>query len=317
MTLDEAKRLYLDVREKANALSLCYYLSSLDQETDAAPRKSLDFRTRQLSVIDGMMYDMTTSAAYGEAVAVIAAEEKEDGDLAHEAEVAYQRMQDLSRVPKEEYLAYSELLQRAYPVYVEAKLSSDFARFEPYLDGIFRYNVKYADWVGKDGLSGYDVHLDTYEKGYTEEDYDRFFSLLREKLVPLIARLSEKVPPLPEFALRHYPKEGQIAFCKYLGEVMHFDPERTAMLESEHPFTTGNGSHDVRITNHYYEDNFVSSIFSAIHEMGHGLYELGVADGVEPFMNMAFISLSVIPHLKMTTTGLVDVDKQEIVSLFV
>lgn len=292
MTLEEAKRVYLDVREKTNALGLCFYLSSLDQETEGAPRASLDYRTRQLSAIDGMMYDMTTSAAYGEAVAVIAGEEKEDGDLAHEAEVAHARMQDLSRVPKEEYLAYSELLQRAYPAYVEAKISSDFPAFLPYLEGIFRYNVKYADWVAKEGLRGYDVHLDTYEKGYTEKDYDRFFSLLREKLVPLIARLSEKASPLPEFAKRHYPREGQIAFCKYLGEVMHFDPERTAMLESEHPFTTNNGNHDVRITNHYYEDNFVSSIFSAIHEMGHGLYELGVADKFEGTGNSGGASLA-------------------------
>lgn len=292
MTLDEAKRVYLDAREKTNALGLCFYLSSLDQETEGAPRASLDYRTRQLSAIDGMMYDMTTSPAYGEAVSVIAKEETEDPDLAHEAEVAYLRMQDLSRVPKEEYLAYSELLQRAYPAYVEAKLSSDFASFLPYLEGIFRYNRKYAEWVAKDGLLGYDVHLDTYEKGYTEAEYDRFFSLLREKLVPLIARLSEEVPPLPEFATRHYPREGQKAFCRYLGEVMCFDPERTAMLESEHPFTTGNGSHDVRITNHYYEENFVSSIFSAIHEMGHGLYELGVADKFEGTGNTGGASLA-------------------------
>ncbi len=44
---------------------------------------------------------------------------------------------------------------------------------------------------------------------------------------------------------------------------------------------------------------------------------LGVNEGVEPFMNMAFVSLPVIPHLKMTTTGLFDVDAFKPVSLFV
>ena len=43
---------------------------------------------------------------------------------------------------------------------------------------------------------------------------------------------------------------------------------------------------------------------------------LGTVQGVEPFMNMAFVSLSVIPSLKMTTLGLVDVNKQERVPLF-
>lgn len=47
------------------------------------------------------------------------------------------------------------------------------------------------------------------------------------------------------------------------------------------------------------------------------VYELGVPESIEPFMNMAFVSLPVIPHLKMTTLGLVDVDKQEIVPLFI
>lgn len=37
---------------------------------------------------------------------------------------------------------------------------------------------------------------------------------------------------------------------------------------------------------------------------------MGVPTGIEPFMSMAFLSLPVIPHLKITTNGLVDVDRQ-------
>ena len=47
------------------------------------------------------------------------------------------------------------------------------------------------------------------------------------------------------------------------------------------------------------------------------LYESGVPKELEPFMNMAFISLPVIPHIKMTVHGLIDVDSQKLVSLFV
>lgn len=43
---------------------------------------------------------------------------------------------------------------------------------------------------------------------------------------------------------------------------------------------------------------------------------LGADKGIEPFMNLAFVSLPVIPNLKMTTQGLVDVNSQKIVSLF-
>lgn len=46
------------------------------------------------------------------------------------------------------------------------------------------------------------------------------------------------------------------------------------------------------------------------------VYRLGVPRDIEPFMNMAFVSLSVIPSLKMLTTGLIDVNKQEKISLY-
>lgn len=45
--------------------------------------------------------------------------------------------------------------------------------------------------------------------------------------------------------------------------------------------------------------------------------KLGVAEGIEPFMNTAFISLSVIPNLKMTTKGLLDVNSQALLPLFI
>ena len=45
-------------------------------------------------------------------------------------------------------------------------------------------------------------------------------------------------------------------------------------------------------------------------------HELGAPQNVEPFMNMAFVSLPVIPHLKMSTTGLVDVDAWKRVPLY-
>lgn len=45
------------------------------------------------------------------------------------------------------------------------------------------------------------------------------------------------------------------------------------------------------------------------------VHSLGIKEGIEPFMNMAFVSLSVIPALKMTTQGLLDVNAWKLVSL--
>lgn len=57
-------------------------------------------------------------------------------------------------------------------------------------------------------------------------------------------------------------------------------------------------------------------IAKANENVRHAVYSLGVPQSIEPFMNMAFVSLPVIPSLKMTTQGLVDVNRQERISLY-
>lgn len=44
--------------------------------------------------------------------------------------------------------------------------------------------------------------------------------------------------------------------------------------------------------------------------------ELGVAQGIDPFMTLAFVSLPVIPQVRLNTCGLVDTEKQERLEVF-
>jgi adenine deaminase len=44
--------------------------------------------------------------------------------------------------------------------------------------------------------------------------------------------------------------------------------------------------------------------------------ELGTAQGIDPFMSLAFVSLPVIPKLRLTTTGLFDAETQQFASLY-
>lgn len=50
-------------------------------------------------------------------------------------------------------------------------------------------------------------------------------------------------------------------------------------------------------------------------KLRESVHLLGVLQDVEVFMTMAFVSLPVIPHIKMTPKGLVDVDRQQLVPL--
>jgi len=49
-------------------------------------------------------------------------------------------------------------------------------------------------------------------------------------------------------------------------------------------------------------------VLAAAHQLGSTLHD--------PFMAMSFMALEVIPHLKLTDVGLVDVDRFQVVPLF-
>ena len=64
-------------------------------------------------------------------------------------------------------------------------------------------------------------------------------------------------------------------------------------------------------------DRSGAEIAEANEAVRAAVHTLGVNEGIEPFMNMAFVSLPVIPSLKMSTQGLVDVPNWTRVSLYV
>lgn len=59
-------------------------------------------------------------------------------------------------------------------------------------------------------------------------------------------------------------------------EYIGFDFKRGTTGETEHPFTMNFTSKDVRVTNHYFEHEAINSMFSAIHEGGHAIFEQNV-----------------------------------------
>ena len=63
-------------------------------------------------------------------------------------------------------------------------------------------------------------------------------------------------------------------------------------------------------------DLSAAEIAAQNEEVRQAVHMLGASSEIEPFMNMAFLSLPVIPSLKMTTLGLVDVNSQKLVPLF-
>jgi carboxypeptidase Taq len=113
------------------------------------------------------------------------------------------------------------------------------------------------------------------------DDCDRFFSSLKERIVPLIARITSATPISDACLKGNFPVASQEKFSRYLMEKMGIDLSRCGLGVTEHPFTTSIGSHrDVRITTNYDESNIASSMYSVIHEGGHALYDMHSDDSL-------------------------------------
>ena len=146
------------------------------------------------------------------------------------------------------------------------------------MEKIIFYQKKFAGYRAKKGQKLYDVMLDHYEKGFSMEKLDEFFGLLKKELVPLLHRIQDSgVEVETGFLKGGYPPEKQRELAEYLAEYVGFDFEKGVLSESAHPFTTNLHNHDVRMTTHY-KERMDSSLFSVIHESGHAIYEMGVAD---------------------------------------
>lgn len=120
--------------------------------------------------------------------------------------------------------------------------------------------------------------LDDYEKGFSMENLDRFFGVLKKELVPFLKKVMEEGKKVEDSFLKgDYPEKKQEELGRFLAEYVGFDFDRGVMAVSAHPFTTNLHNKDVRITTHY-TDCVDSSLFSVIHEAGHAIYELGIGD---------------------------------------
>lgn len=184
-------------------------------------------------------------------------------------------LDEITRIPMEEYAAYVRITNECGERWRAAKAAGDYAMFEPVFKQVLEYSRRFAGYRDA-SRPAYDVMLDSYEKGMDSATLDALFAMLRSQITPMLASHTPSVQPA--FLSAACPVQSQRALSAYLMRAMGLDTARCALAETEHPFTQGFSKYDVRITTHYYENAFLSSMYSVIHEGGHALYELGIAD---------------------------------------
>jgi len=244
----------------------------------AAPKGSWEGRGQTMGVMSQIVYDLDTNPEKGELLTYL---ENHSDELTEqqkrEVEVLRKGYDQMHKIPAEEYVAYSVLMNDAQSAWEKAKNENQFEIFAPYLEKIVEFNRKFAGYYDA-SKAPYDALLNEYEEGMNMQTLDTFFAKLRGAIVPLL----EKVQAAPQiddsFLHQDFPVEGQKKYAEYLMEVLGLDRKYCGLAESEHPYTTNFNNKDVRITTHYHADHVTFSIFSTIHEGGHAIYELGADD---------------------------------------
>ena len=186
---------------------------------------------------------------------------------------AYDRSTKLPVDLVEEWTRATSLAQS---VWADARRASDFQRFRPHLAGLVDLARRRADAWGW-GECRYDALLEEYEPGARASVIAAMFGQLGPKLSALIGPATEKAARFPRDLLAGtYPVAAQQAFNREVAEAVGFDFHAGRIDTTTHPFCTGLGPGDTRLTTRYDEADFTSSLFGVLHEAGHGMYEQGL-----------------------------------------
>ena len=246
--------------------------------TTTAPSDTTEGRGITMGIMSQITYDLIANPDNGDMLDYLEAHLDElDPQSRREVEVTRESYDQIHRIPADEYVDYSVLLNEAQAVWAKAKVNDDFAAFAPYLEKIVAFNRKFAGYYQPD-MAPYDALLNEYEKGLNTKTLDAFFSQLRQAIVPLIAKVKAAEQIDDSFLYGHFPIEQQKKLSDYLMAELDIDRSHCGIAETEHPYTTNFNNKDVRITTHYYENALAFSMYSVLHESGHGIYELGCDD---------------------------------------
>lgn len=275
--LNKSLTTYQEYRRQSLANNFVGFIIGWDSQTEA-PNGCFLERGRQMEVLSEFSYKLTTAPELIAAVTVLYDNRNTlDAIMAHEIVEAKKDIDKITKIPMNEFVELSGLLANSQNIWAKAKNENNYELFKPTLKRIIELTKLYIGHLETPILKGYNILLDEYEPGFTTLKYDEFFNTLKKELVPFVKQVAAKKLGYNHSFLDHpFPKAKQKEFASIIMDTLCFNRDKGLIKESEHPFTTGFGTSDVRFTVHYHEDNLASAIFSAIHELGHATYEMQV-----------------------------------------
>ncbi len=243
------------------------------------PPKGAAHRAEQMGLLARLGHDELASPRIGELLGQLDASAlTKDGSPVPAANVReIRRLHDLAvKVPSALVEELARTTSRAQGIWQEARKNSDFKTFAPWLEKIVNLKRQEAQALGYRDVP-YDALLDQYEPGATTAEVTRLFAELRADLVPLVAKItSSQRTPRQDFLQREYPLDRQHLFGQAAAAAIGFDFTAGRLDTTVHPFCSGMGPGDCRLTTRYDAHQFNQGFFGILHEAGHGIYEQGL-----------------------------------------
>jgi carboxypeptidase Taq len=243
------------------------------------PKGGAEHRGNQLALLAGLHHEKVTDPRIGDILAaldgsaLVADPESPAAVNVRELHRTYRRATRLPRELVEEKARVTSLAQQEWIV---ARQQADFARFRPWLEKIVALKRREAECLGYAGHR-YDALLDEFEPGATTGQITTLFTSLRRDLVPLVVAIAgASRKPNVAILQREYPLDRQRLFGEMVAAAFGFDFGAGRLDTTAHPFCTGIGPGDCRITTRFQLNDVNSALFGVMHEVGHGLYDQGL-----------------------------------------
>jgi carboxypeptidase Taq len=259
-------------------------LAGWDQQTKMPPNGG-QARAEMLATLASLRHQTFTDDETGRLLESATAElnggagQDPDSDDARLIAVTRRRWEKSRRVPTELEAEIARASSEGQEAWVAARAASDFKSFAPYLERILELTRRYVDChLGHDHFNcPYDVLIDDYEPGISTGRVADLFLELKGELVPMIATLARATPVDETPLLAHFATDGQRVLAREMVGLMGFDEQGWRIDDTVHPFAIRIGAGDVRITTRWDDDYWPMSLYGAMHECGHGLYEAQIA----------------------------------------
>ena len=260
------------------ALGSAAAVLSWDQETKMPP-KGQATRGHALSVIAGLHHDKLTDPALFEAIDAAEADVDADSVLSDQIVAARRDVVRATAVPGDLARRMAEVQSRALGTWTQARSDSDFSAFAPVLGEVLALTREQAAALVDAGIAEhpYDALLDAYEPGATEAQLSVLLGDLRDELTPLVRAIGESGVVVDESPARgEFAEVDQLALGRTVATALGYDFDAGRLDASAHPFTSGFGPGDVRITWRCEPGDFRPGLLGIMHEVGHAMYEQGL-----------------------------------------